>query len=189
VPGRRLGRLLARVLLAGLVVPLWLAGCAGPHRPAASPHDQAVPVWRDFVRCARTHGAPNLPDPVVDDHGRAVWPSDALARVPDPAHRRVMDTCSDVLQRLPASALEQQAPTAAQIRALTDFAHCMRAHGIPDWPDPRSDGTFALPSRLIDQPKNAIRSQLTACDGPLDRVGARLDFVRPDAPPPSASPH
>src|SRR5262249_50177726 len=107
VPGRRLGWLLARVLLAGLAVPLWLAGCASPHRPAASPHDQAVPVWRDFVRCARTHGAPNLPDPVVDDHGRAVWPSDALARVPDPAHRRVMDTCSDVLQRLPASALEQ----------------------------------------------------------------------------------
>jgi hypothetical protein len=171
-----------------MVAVLGLVACGGPPSPTASAHDQAVPVWRDFVQCARGHGAASLPDPVVDDQGRATFPDDALAEVPDPAHRRIMDTCSPILARLPASASQEKAPTAAQIRALTEFARCMRAHGLPDWPDPRSDAAFALPSRLVNQPKNAIRPQLLACGSYLDQAGGQLDIVPPDAPPPTISP-
>jgi hypothetical protein len=175
-------------LLTGMFLALGLVACGGPATPAASAHDQAVPVWRAFVQCARGHGAAELPDPEVDDQGRATFPDDALAQVPDPAHRRIMDTCSPILERLPASAAQKKAPTAAQIRALTEFARCMRAHGIPDWPDPRSDAAFALPTRLINQPKNAIQPQLRACGNYLDQAGGQLDFVAPDAPPPTISP-
>jgi hypothetical protein len=176
------------VPLTGIVLVLGLVACGGPPSPAASAHDQAVPVWRAFVQCARGHGAAELPDPVVDDQGRATFPDDALARVPDPVHRRIMDTCSPILERLPASAAQEKAPTAAQIRALTEFARCMRAHGLPDWPDPRSDAAFALPTRLANQPKNAIQPQLLACGSYLDHASGHLDFVPPDAPPATVSP-
>jgi hypothetical protein len=46
------------------------------------------------------------------------------------------------------------------------FAQCMRAHGLPDWPDPLADGSYRLPSDL----------QTSSKSGPVwDRIKAGWD--------------
>jgi hypothetical protein len=57
--------------------------------------------------------------------------------------RQVQGACESILQRLPASALQKPA-SAADLQHLRQFANCIRQHGIPNWPDPRPDGTFPL---------------------------------------------
>ena len=76
--------------------------------------------------------------------------------------------------------------TQAQLDSLLKFARCMRSHGISDWPDPSSDGSFPLDSRLTHTLKSAIRSQLMA----RGRTGATSTTSprrgsRFGAPPPS----
>jgi hypothetical protein len=45
---------------------------------------------------------------------------------------------------LPASAQKSAAPTQEQMRKLLRYAECMRANGVPEWPDPTADGEFPI---------------------------------------------
>jgi hypothetical protein len=50
------------------------------------------------------------------------------------------------------------ASTSRQTAALA-FAHCMRSHGIPNWPDPTSDGGFDKSKlRQLPVPPSRIRA-------------------------------
>jgi hypothetical protein len=44
------------------------------------------------------------------------------------------------------------APTVASNKA-EQFAHCMRSHGAPNFPDPTTQGTFNLPTSLTNSPQ------------------------------------
>ena len=43
------------------------------------------------------------------------------------------------------------------------FAVCMRSHGLPAWPDPRSDGSFPLPARLRAADGSGIAPAFEEC--------------------------
>lgn len=81
----------------------------------------------------------------------------------------VQSTCGHILSRLPASALRQPV-TPAMLRTERLLAACLRQHGLPQWPDPRTDGTFPLSgtpyatmgkSALYLQAMNACRQYVT----------------------------
>lgn len=121
------------------------AGCSsGRHASATtspSVNDQALAlsIGLQFAQCARQHGRPDFPDPAIQD-GALAFPGaskeDQLA---------VQDACVSILRRLPASMRQQnRPPTADELAKLRQFAQCMRQHGVPDWPDPKSDGTFPI---------------------------------------------
>ena len=38
------------------------------------------------------------------------------------------------------------------------FSRCMREHGLSDWPDPRTDGTFPLNQRLLHPTRGHVRT-------------------------------
>ena len=42
---------------------------------------------------------------------------------------------------------------------LAQFAQCMRAHGVPSFPDPTAQGTFNLPSGMTGSPQFASADQ------------------------------
>jgi hypothetical protein len=131
-------------MLAGLV-----AGCSsgGAHPDAgASPssgadQQRALAIGRQFVQCARQHGQPGFPDPV--------WQAGSLQfgsagdQVKDQI-RQLPHECISILELLPASGHRKPPPTAEDLRRLAQFAQCLRQHGMPEWPDPKSDGTFPL---------------------------------------------
>lgn len=101
----------------------------GPDAGAAGSSTSAVA----YSRCVRAHGIPNFPDP------------DSSGDIPKQAIRQL--NVSDSLLSAATSACENlnpnQPPAAAQQRQqLTEdvkFARCMRAHGLPKFPDPTND--------------------------------------------------
>jgi hypothetical protein len=152
----------ARRAAALLVVPLVAvaAGCGGSHPTASSgtPQQSITAAWHRVVLCARAHGMPGLQDPQINSSGKAIFPSGLSI----PSQTR--QACQPLLDRLVPGADRQQGPTPAQLAGLLRFARCMRSHGIPDWPDPRPDGTFAPDTRISNALKSQFRSQLMACE-------------------------
>jgi hypothetical protein len=141
---------LCLALLAGLA-----GGCssggAEPHA-GASPSSSAdqqrtLAIGRQFVQCARQHGLPTFPDPVWKD-GSLEFGADA-DQIKNQI-RQLPDECTSVLDQLPASGHRKPPPTAEDLRRLAQFAQCLRQHGIPEWPDPKSDGTFPLRGTALE---------------------------------------
>ena len=131
---------------AGLIVMLLLAGCSasagsGSATTTTSGQQAAAAVLREFVRCARANGMPNLPDLRLDSNGQVSVPEGT----PEPP-KSVERACRSIWERLPASASGEQPP--ADMQALLGFARCMREHGMADFPDPKPDGRFPLPPSM-----------------------------------------
>jgi hypothetical protein len=84
-----------------------------------------------FSRCVRSRGVPSWPDPDADGAIPKVAP--AQLGVSSAELQTAQSACR---QLLPDSG--QPTPAALQ-RSWSDFltfARCMRAHGVPRWPDP-----------------------------------------------------
>jgi hypothetical protein len=157
-------RLLAVFCLTGVVV-LAAAGCSTPATggtrsgaaAAATSSADVLAVWQRFAVCARAHGLPNLPDPQVDSHGKVSFAG--FDGVEPPAS--VKTACRSILDALPPDTQASGAPT--DIAALLRFAQCMRQHDFPDWPDPKSDGTFPA-AQLPSMKTPALIAAMQACD-------------------------
>jgi len=150
--GLRIGTLVGVAgFLAGVLLFAVLTGCStGGSGDAstsgggqtASVQQQARAVWLDYAHCVRSHGFPNFPDPQVDSQGQASFGNSTQTKT---IGRQVQGACGSILNRLPASVRGNTSPvTPARLHQEVLFAGCMRRHGLPDWPDPRSDGTFQL---------------------------------------------
>jgi hypothetical protein len=112
---------------------------ASASSPTGNDQEQALMVGRQYAQCARTHGRPNFPDPSIVD-GALAFPGTTKED-----NVAVQGACISILQQLPASMQHRNQPPSAQDLAhLQQFAQCLRQHGVPDWPDPKPDGTFPL---------------------------------------------
>ena len=89
-----------------------------------------------YTSCMRSHGVPEYPDPNSAGQLQKITPGNE-------AQLGVSDTRFQSAQAVCASLWPYQGPTQAQVRQeLTDgltFARCLRAHGVPNWPDPTTD--------------------------------------------------
>jgi hypothetical protein len=54
------------------------------------------------------------------------------------------------VEQFPSQALTTEPPTPEKLAAMRKFSQCVRDHGIADWPDPRSNGTFPLIGTSLD---------------------------------------
>jgi hypothetical protein len=139
--------------LAGVLLFFVLTGCSASGPPSAASTSQspsvrqrALTLWLEYARCVRVHGAPDFPDPVVDNRGRGIIPSSSNPERVKAEAGLAQGACGSILSRLPPVARQQQGSsvTPAELTQLTSFARCVRQHGIPGFPDPRPDGTFVL---------------------------------------------
>jgi hypothetical protein len=162
----------AAAAVAVTTVILVLAGCGGSHSTAPNPTLSLAASWHQVVLCARAHGMPGLQDPRIDERtGKAIFPTGL--NVPS----QTRQACGRLFDRLVPNE-ETHAPTPAQMAALLRFAHCMRSHGISDWPDPRADGTFVPDAHILGSLKSAFRSQLTSCEHLNPDPRGRVYFSR-----------
>jgi hypothetical protein len=132
-------------------------GTSGGTNPR--PHPQT------FSACVRSHGVPNFPDANTEGGIHAAGIDET-----SPAFRRAYHACRGRLQGRRRRLHGQSTPELQ--RQLLAFAKCMRAHGVPKFPDPivHPDGRveFGVPqdpnSPIFIAAANACRGKLSASD-------------------------
>ena len=58
------------------------------------------------------------------------------------------------------------AAVSSQPAGPVGFAHCMRAHGVPNWPDPNSSGVFdksKVTTQQLEVSSSQLQSAQNAC--------------------------
>ena len=73
-----------------------------------------------------------------------------------------------------ASAAGSSGTGQVHVQQALAFAHCMRSHGVPDFPDPDSSGGIVIKKTLLEPAYNAPRSARTACAHLLPKYGLAL---------------
>ena len=139
-----------KTLLTATLIGLALVAC-GPGGQAAqpSPTPNTATIVRELMDCIHTHGAPDYPDPTVDDNGHPGWPP-GTALPPQSA----IDACQPIYDRL-TQPDRGHILSPAELHLAQQFAACMRAQGYPDWPDPNADGSYPLPDNITAEGKSA----------------------------------
>jgi len=118
----------------------------------------------------RTNGIHDFPDPTPNPGGQgggfSIQGGPGSDLDPDLPHYQAADrACKSLLpenNRSPAQLAEQ-------IAAETKLAACIRTHGVPDWPDPDSQGAFDLTG--IDPSSPQIRAALATCETATNFTG------------------
>ncbi len=135
-----------RILIVVAGVGLGVAGCGSSGKSAttglagsASPTSGSkASAMVAFARCMRSHGVPSFPDPGsgLRIEQRAGSVSVNGVALNGPAFSAAQQTCHSYLPN------GGQAPklNASQRQAALQFSQCMRAHGLPEFPDPNFSG-------------------------------------------------
>jgi hypothetical protein len=88
-----------------------------------------------FAACMRSHGEPNFPDP----NGQGVMTFGANDGIDpgSPKFHSAQEACQKLLPKHAPPSAAQAAKMQAQ---ALKFSACMRAHGVPKFPDPTFSG-------------------------------------------------
>jgi hypothetical protein len=117
-----------------------------------------------FAACMRSHGVPDFPDPKVTSKGEII-------SIPDddsPQIRSALRSCESLL---PDGGVSSPAQQAQELAELLKFAACIRAHGVPNFPDPTiSGGRVTLRLDGIDRSSPRFAAAKKACRQSLAEV-------------------
>ncbi|NUU21371.1 MAG: hypothetical protein HOV68_07620 [Streptomycetaceae bacterium] len=110
---------------------------ASSKAPAKSDQDMML----EYAKCMRANGIPQFADPEVGDGaGRMMLPDGV-----DP--QKAKETSEKCKQYLPNGGENNRKPDDPKlVEQMKKFAECMRANGVPNFPDPSADG-----GAMIDQ--------------------------------------
>jgi hypothetical protein len=141
---RRYG--VAAVVAAALlgVVALLASGCgsSSSSNAATTAADSQQKAALAYAQCMRDNGVANFPDP--DANGQFRGAGHELQNTPN--YQAALQACRN---KAPGGSHQQEMGTPAFVNQLRVFARCMRANGMPDFPDPGSGGiTAAFASKV-----------------------------------------
>jgi hypothetical protein len=168
------------VVAAGGFAALLLAGCGGSSHATAgsgagSVNQRATTALRELAACVRAHGIPSFPDPQVGSDGVPRYP-DSAPRVP----AATQQACRTIAARIPPDYTATTAVSSSDFQKLLELARCIRAHGIPDWPDPNPLGEYPINAHIEQSGKRLFVAAVHACarlnpnpDGGINVVRAR----------------
>ncbi len=142
-PSRHRARWLARTL-AGVLSAIAIAAC-GSSGLGATGGGSTVPGSSDSAalamsECMHSHGVPNFPDPTQSPGGEGLSVNRSpgsstvtVAGIPfsGPAFTAAARAC----RFGPGGRGHRGVPESTKVKELA-FARCMRAHGVPNFPDP-----------------------------------------------------
>ena len=149
-----------------LVTGVLAAGCAG--RAAVLPIGRPPPDRAlAFVNCMRTHGEPNMPEPVVN--GNSVQINVKVGSGVDPGSPQftaAFKACKHLTGAKGGSAPGGPAITSADQADYLKAVACMRSHGFPKFPDPVfQNNNVTFRSRTpIDTNSSQYQRALATCD-------------------------
>lgn len=155
----RTTRVSLRWIAIAVLLPSAMAGCgstgplSGTVTDSAGGSNHAI----EFSQCMRANGVPSFPDP--GPRGYQLGPGSGID-LGSPAARRAMNACEKYLNQT-----GHPPPVPASVRRQElEFASCMRANGVPNFPDPDASGDIQFP---VDSPiprSPAFRIAQSACN-------------------------
>jgi hypothetical protein len=160
---RRAGVAAAACVAIALAAARCGASSSGGHTGARQPAN----ILLAFSICMRAHGVPNFPDP--NSQGVVQIAGGTAINPQSPAYQSANSTCQK-LQPATRKASPQQQRQYLQ-RALA-IAHCMRAHGVPNFPDANHHGNIGISTDrglifndpAIDQNSPAFETAKQTCE-------------------------
>jgi hypothetical protein len=169
-------RLLA--LMAG--VALLTAACSGAGVPtpgqhngqspaggggAAQPSGGAAQLLDQWAVCIRSHGDPNQVDPTIDaNNDIQITMNNVSTELAGQVHGSA-GPCSNYLLAAENALRGGQPPlSGASMTQQVKFAVCMRANGVPGWPDPSTNGTTNFNGTGVDPNSPAVQDAMKTCD-------------------------
>lgn len=154
---RRIGSLAVAVAATAVSAVACSSGPAGPGVATAS--KDPVPSSSSttagplaYSECMRAHGIPKFPDP--NSNGGIEFNASGVDPATYEAARRA---CASLRGGGSGNAGAPQ-----NLASELKFAKCMRAHGVPNFPDPNSDGGFSG-SGGIDPASPAFQNAQSIC--------------------------
>jgi hypothetical protein len=118
----------------------------------------------EWATCIRSHGDPSQADPTIDANKDIQI---TMNSVPDTLANEVHGStgpCSNYLLAA-ENALRggQPAPTYSSVTAVK-FSECMRASGVPNYPDPSANGDTKFNGTGVDPNSPSVQNATKACD-------------------------
>jgi len=149
----------ALAALLGLAV--LTVSCGGSNGPgiAGSSSGGLMAQFLAYARCMRSHGVPDFPDPTSSNGVGIILqggPGGDL-NPNNPTFKMANQAC----RSLQPAAHPAAAPSAQKIATEVKWARCIRAHGLPSFPDPNSRGAFD--SSKFDDSSPAFQTARNAC--------------------------
>jgi hypothetical protein len=149
---RMRARFISPVAAVGVAV-LAVAGCGGSHSAGSVPSLQGSAgsqahahhnstALHAAAQCIRDNGVPNYADPVIGPGDVVYADQRSLEKVSDSVVNNVRRACSALAAAANWDPSERPHPTAQMLRDGVREAQCLRAHGLPNWPDPQPSDTF-----------------------------------------------
>ena len=139
-------------------VALLVAACGGSSSSTAAGGSTYYQKAVAYAQCMRARGVPDFPDP--DSQGQ--FPPVQIGRngASQQAVQSAKNACRDLQPGGPGTAQQQQ----AKLTQALNFSRCMRAHGVPDFPDPStSNGGMGFSMSGIDTHSPQYQSANRVC--------------------------
>ena len=137
------------------------ASARGPGSSGQGPLAEA----EAYSQCMRSHGVSNFPDPVLTPDGGYGYRTTGI----DP-HAAAFQGALQACKSLPSPwrpSGQQLSP--AQQQAWLSWAKCIRAHGVPNFPDPTFSGRAVQISGGSSSPQ--LQSATDACKSQMPSSG------------------
>jgi hypothetical protein len=135
-----------QVASAQTAKPTASASASASAGAGASADDPDAPL--KFARCMREHGISWFPDP---NNGKS------SIMIPKGQDHTKFDAAQEACKQYMPNGGNMRKPSAEELQQARDMAKCMRANGIPNFPDPNPDGGISIdPNKVGAGPGDAL---------------------------------
>ena len=165
----------SRAALALIALAALISGCGSSAPTETGGGDAAAANAQKgvkFAECMRSNGVSRFPDP----NASGKLTIDAVANgsglnTSAPAFKQAVSTCKN----LEPTGFTGSKRSSQQQQAGLKFAHCVRANGVPDFPDPLPNGplvdTNRIPSAAQPGGMSALHAAMQKCRGVATAAG------------------
>ncbi len=157
---------------AAVAVVLCVSAC-GPATQGPSAAAAAQRQMMAYARCMRSHGIPDYPDPRNGGYQAQASPTRMVVNgVTLKESQAQIRSSQNACRKYEQAAAGGGAPDPQLQRQALAFAQCMRAHGVPSFPDPKVTGhsiRMAVPASAGQSP--LFKTAQRACQSLMPRPG------------------
>ena len=140
------------------------SGSGGSGSASAGSGGNATRLVDEWATCVRAHGDPSQADPVIDSDGDIeITMRNVTAEQSQEAHDST-GPCGQYLTEA-SSVLRngQPAPQGPSQAQLVKYSECMRANGVPNYPDPGTNGTTNFNGTGVDPDSASVQQANNVC--------------------------